>query len=172
MNSTNFLPLQSNNSSSNAGGGSASQQISDLDKKPVIVKSEADSATPSLAQPGLKMDQYAKKDTHKPWTDQETLLLLEALDMYRDDWNNVAEHVGTRTQDECIMHFLKLPIEDPFLEPQTGKVLDTNAAGSDPRTNGGYNNYIGCCELVLVHIFLFTHSCSHIPVHIFLFTHS
>ena len=47
--------------------------------------------------------------------------------MYRDDWNNVAEHVGTRTQDECIMHFLKLPIEDPFLEPQTGKILDNSA---------------------------------------------
>ena len=36
--------------------------------------------------------------------------------MYKDDWNKVAEHVGTRTQDECILHFLRLPIEDPFLE--------------------------------------------------------
>ena len=51
--------------------------VSDVDKKPVVIKSEADSATPSLSTPGLKMDQYAKKDPHKPWTDQETLLLLE-----------------------------------------------------------------------------------------------
>ena len=36
--------------------------------------------------------------------------------MYKDDWNKVAEHVGTRTQDECILHFLRLPIEDPYLE--------------------------------------------------------
>ena len=36
--------------------------------------------------------------------------------MFKDDWNKVAEHVGTRTQDECILHFLRLPIEDPFLE--------------------------------------------------------
>ena len=36
--------------------------------------------------------------------------------MCRDDWNKVAIHVGTRTQDECILHFLKLPIEDPYLE--------------------------------------------------------
>ena len=42
-----------------------------------MIKSEADSATPAISTPGLKMDQYAKKDTHKPWTDQETLLLLE-----------------------------------------------------------------------------------------------
>jgi SWI/SNF related-matrix-associated actin-dependent regulator of chromatin subfamily C len=36
--------------------------------------------------------------------------------MFKDDWNRVAEHVGSRTQDECILHFLRLPIEDPYLE--------------------------------------------------------
>ncbi|CAF4690272.1 unnamed protein product, partial [Rotaria magnacalcarata] len=46
----------------------------------------------------------------------EILLLLEGLEMYKDDWNKVCEHVGTRTQDECILKFLQLPIEDPYLE--------------------------------------------------------
>ena len=33
----------------------------------------------------------------------------------------VCEHVGSRTQDECILHFLRLPIEDPYLEdPENG----------------------------------------------------
>ena len=36
--------------------------------------------------------------------------------MFKDDWNKVCEHVGTRTQDECILQFLRLPIEDPYLE--------------------------------------------------------
>lgn len=36
--------------------------------------------------------------------------------MYKDDWNKITEHVGSRTQDECIMQFLQLPIEDPYLE--------------------------------------------------------
>lgn len=36
--------------------------------------------------------------------------------MFKDDWNKVSEHVGSRTQDECILHFLRLPIEDPYLE--------------------------------------------------------
>lgn len=40
----------------------------------------------------------------------------QALEMYKDDWNKVSEHVGSRTQDECILHFLRLPIEDPYLE--------------------------------------------------------
>ena len=56
----------------------------------------------------------------REWTDQETLLLLEALDMYKDDWNKVSEHVGSRTQDECILHFLRLPIEDPFIDDDFG----------------------------------------------------
>ena len=52
----------------------------------------------------------------REWTDTETLLLLEALEMHKDDWNKVCEHVGTRTQDECVLHFLRLPIEDPYMD--------------------------------------------------------
>lgn len=73
---------------------------------------------------GLRTDIYSKKTLAKSkaasagreWMEQETLLLLEALEMYKDDWNKVSEHVGSRTQDECILHFLRLPIEDPYLE--------------------------------------------------------
>ncbi|XP_046886038.1 SWI/SNF complex subunit SMARCC1 isoform X2 [Hypomesus transpacificus] len=72
---------------------------------------------------GLRTDLYSKKNPKskgtsggREWTEQETLLLLEALEMYKDDWNKVSEHVGSRTQDECILHFLRLPIEDPYLE--------------------------------------------------------
>ena len=35
----------------------------------------------------------------------------------------VSEHVESRTQDECILHFLRLPIEDPYLEqPEHGSL--------------------------------------------------
>merc|ERR1712141_984721 len=80
---------------------------------------------------GLKTDQFdrrnaaLKKSTaaiaSRDWTEQETLLLLEGLEMFKGDWNKVCEHVGSRTQDECILHFLRLPIEDPYLEdPEHG----------------------------------------------------
>uniref|UniRef100_A0A8C4DJQ5 SWI/SNF complex subunit SMARCC2 n=1 Tax=Dicentrarchus labrax TaxID=13489 RepID=A0A8C4DJQ5_DICLA len=72
---------------------------------------------------GIRTDLYNKKNpkgkavtSTREWTEQETLLLLEALEMFKDDWNKVSEHVGSRTQDECILHFLRLPIEDPYLE--------------------------------------------------------
>ncbi|KAG8778090.1 hypothetical protein FRC12_025190 [Ceratobasidium sp. 428] len=51
-----------------------------------------------------------------PWSDQETLRLLEAIEMHDDDWGAVADQVGTRTREQCIQHFLQLPIEDPYLD--------------------------------------------------------
>jgi SWI/SNF related-matrix-associated actin-dependent regulator of chromatin subfamily C len=36
--------------------------------------------------------------------------------MHEDDWDKVSDHVGTRTKEQCIVHFLQLPIEDPYLE--------------------------------------------------------
>uniref|UniRef100_A0A665VXY6 SWI/SNF related, matrix associated, actin dependent regulator of chromatin, subfamily c, member 2 n=1 Tax=Echeneis naucrates TaxID=173247 RepID=A0A665VXY6_ECHNA len=81
---------------------------------------------------GLRTDMYSKKtgstkskstaSSMREWTEQETLLLLEGLEMYKDDWNKVSEHVGSRTQDECILHFLRLPIEDPYLEDSSSSL--------------------------------------------------
>lgn len=50
------------------------------------------------------------------WTDQETLLLLEALELYKENWNEIAEHVATKTKAQCILHFIEMPIEDIFLD--------------------------------------------------------
>ncbi|KAL6209629.1 hypothetical protein ACLB2K_020569 [Fragaria x ananassa] len=50
------------------------------------------------------------------WTDQETLLLLEALELYKEDWNEIADHVATKTKAQCILHFVQMPIEDTFLD--------------------------------------------------------
>ena len=52
------------------------------------------------------------------WSDQETLLLLEGVEMYDDDWSKVEEHVGTRSAQQCIRKFLELPIEDPYLNTE------------------------------------------------------
>lgn len=91
-------------------------------------ETEGEGSTDTGREFGLRTDAYAKRAAQadrgastrtREWTDQETLLLLEGLELYRDDWNRVAEHVGSRTQDECILHFLRLPIEDLFLEHDT-----------------------------------------------------
>ncbi|KAG2615142.1 hypothetical protein PVAP13_3NG033060 [Panicum virgatum] len=50
------------------------------------------------------------------WTDQETLLLLEGIEKFNDNWNHIAGHVGTKSKAQCIHHFIRLPVEDGLLE--------------------------------------------------------
>nr|NVI75733.1 moira [Cucujiformia] len=124
---------------------SAAKTLLDLDRTADIKKTENGEPISSF---GLKLDQYAKKPAAlrnksaasmtRDWTEQETLLLLEGLEMYKDDWNKVCEHVGSRTQDECILHFLRLPIEDPYLEdPEAGGALGPLAYQPIPFSKAG-----------------------------------
>lgn len=55
------------------------------------------------------------------WTESETLLLLEALEMYTDNWQLVSEHVGSKGKEQCVIQFLRLPIEDTFLRTTAQK---------------------------------------------------
>merc|ERR1740129_703732 len=120
---------------------SAARTYFDVDGKRVVDPKETNGETPEDKDAdkkpeigtdfGTKTDQYDQKTgagtpptkkgvAAREWTDQETLLLLEGLEMFKDDWNKICEHVGSRTQDECILHFLRLPIEDPYLEKADG----------------------------------------------------
>ncbi|KAF2849468.1 SWIRM-domain-containing protein [Plenodomus tracheiphilus IPT5] len=57
-------------------------------------------------------------ETEEKWTEEETLLLLEGLEEFDDDWNRVADHVGTKTREQCVMKFLQLEIEDKYIEAE------------------------------------------------------
>lgn len=81
----------------------------------------------------LENENYkAVPDRDAPWTDAETLLLLEGLELFDDDWNSVADHVGSRTREECVMKFLQLEIEDKYLEgePDTSAAVNGVVAGN------------------------------------------
>ncbi|KAF2127646.1 SWIRM-domain-containing protein [Dothidotthia symphoricarpi CBS 119687] len=58
----------------------------------------------------------AVPETEEKWTEEETLLLLEGLEEFDDDWNRVADHVQTKTREQCVMKFLQLEIEDKYIE--------------------------------------------------------
>ena len=57
-----------------------------------------------------------QRTEEEEWSEEETLLLLEAIEMFDEDWSKIAEHVGTRSREQCVLKFLQLPIEDEFLE--------------------------------------------------------
>jgi SWI/SNF related-matrix-associated actin-dependent regulator of chromatin subfamily C len=63
------------------------------------------------------------------WSDQETLLLLEGLELFGDNWQEIANHVGTKSKPQCLAHFVALPIEDRFLDEMEGRPLSVDAAG-------------------------------------------
>ena len=56
------------------------------------------------------------QDRDTPWTDSELMRLLEAIELFDENWNSISDHVGSRTREECVMKFLQLEIEDPYLE--------------------------------------------------------
>ena len=47
------------------------------------------------------------------WTTSETLDLINAINDHGDDWSKIAAHVGDgkRSREECVAHFLTLPVE-------------------------------------------------------------
>lgn len=55
-------------------------------------------------------------EAEEKWTEEETLLLLEGLEEFDEDWNRVADHVSTKTREQCVMKFLQLEIEDKYIE--------------------------------------------------------
>jgi len=69
----------------------------------------------------VKLTSASPSSTGDDWTDAEVLLLLEAIELFDDDWGKVEEHVGSRSAQQCIRKFLELPIEDPYLNAEADK---------------------------------------------------
>jgi SWI/SNF related-matrix-associated actin-dependent regulator of chromatin subfamily C len=61
-------------------------------------------------------DPSATSESEDKWSEEEVLLLLEGLEEFDDDWNRVADHVQTKTREQCVMKFLQLEIEDKYIE--------------------------------------------------------
>ncbi|KAH6789110.1 SWITCH/sucrose nonfermenting 3C [Perilla frutescens var. frutescens] len=78
------------------------------------------------------------------WSDQETLLLLEGMELYNENWNKIAEHVGSKSKAQCILHFVRLPLDGAPLDnidvPSTSGSSNLsnhdNHGRSEPNSNG------------------------------------
>lgn len=72
-------------------------------------------------------------DRDAPWTDAETLRLLEGLERFDEDWAEIAEHVGTRTREECVLQFLQLDIEEKYLDSEVAAGAPTGLSFFGPQ---------------------------------------
>ncbi|XP_026190758.1 SWI/SNF complex subunit SWI3C [Cyclospora cayetanensis] len=60
------------------------------------------------------------------WQLDETERLIEAIELHKDDWAEVAEHVGGgRTPQQCVERFIRLPTQEPFLDASKQVVSGT-----------------------------------------------
>ena len=97
------------------------------------------------------------------WSDQETLLLLEAMELYNENWVQIADHVGSKSKAQCILHFLRLPVEDGLLDnvelpgvtdpanPTNG--YDHRGGASDGALPGDSVYFVSNCKLLAVIMF-------------------
>lgn len=70
---------------------------------------------------GLDLDEPAPKKqktasaASDDWTETQTADLVAGIKEHKNDWYKIAKIVG-KTPQECILKFLKLPIEDKFID--------------------------------------------------------
>ncbi|KAJ3300338.1 SWI SNF, matrix associated, actin dependent regulator of chromatin, sub c, member 2 [Borealophlyctis nickersoniae] len=57
----------------------------------------------------------ASAATQGEWSEEETLALLEGLEMFGEDWDRVAQQVRTRAAGDCAVQFSRMRIEDEVL---------------------------------------------------------
>lgn len=75
--------------------------------------------------------------------------------MYNDNWNEIAEHVGTKSKAQCILHFVRLPMEDGILEnvevPNTSRTSNSSSrddrGGLHSTVNGDLPGFLKCLYL-------------------------
>lgn len=80
----------------------------------------------------VKLNETDLSDANEKWTDEEVLLLLEGIEMYKEDWGKVAEHVGTRSSVQCIAQFLRLPIFEAISKTGENEPLGAGFLGDNP----------------------------------------
>ncbi|EGD74687.1 hypothetical protein PTSG_06050 [Salpingoeca rosetta] len=106
--------------------GDAKARVVDLPTPQLGIRS---TSTATAQNFGLRRDLYSRPASEEgaPWSDHEVLALLEAVDLHRDDWMRVRDHVNrvcyageaVRSHDDCVLAFIRLPIEDTFLHEET-----------------------------------------------------
>lgn len=85
----------------------------------------------------VRLEKLSKNNIASKWTDQETLLLLEGIEMFEDNWDKISAHVGSKTKEQCITKFIQLPIEDKYLVRSIAHVKkqDTTTKSTTDSTN-------------------------------------
>lgn len=83
-----------------------------------------------LSASDFKRVELKEMNQHKSvdWTDEETLLLLEAIFLYSDDWKCVAQHVSTKSEADCVSRFIQLPFGEQYIDNISNESSDRRSS--------------------------------------------
>lgn len=70
----------------------------------------------SESSPTEHASKKQKKFLEDDWSSEELAKLVLAVGKHSSDWYKVSKLVGTKTPEQCVLKFLKVPIEDPYIE--------------------------------------------------------
>ncbi|ANZ74810.1 BA75_00751T0 [Komagataella pastoris] len=90
-------------------------KLPDLTHIKKLLRSD-DGETTTSEPPKKKMKLLSEPDINQGWNEEKLGKLFEGIKQYGNNWNQIAQHVGDKTPEQCILRFLELPIEDKFLE--------------------------------------------------------
>ncbi|KAL6780553.1 hypothetical protein ACKKBF_B12650 [Auxenochlorella protothecoides x Auxenochlorella symbiontica] len=63
----------------------------------------------------VRLEEDAAPPDPSGWTNEEQLLLLQAVERHGEDWAAIAEAVGTKNAMQCCTRFLQMPIEEAIV---------------------------------------------------------
>lgn len=69
---------------------------------------------PQIKPDPLTLSDDSRKKEIDHWTEEETSRLLEGIELFGENWSKISEHIGTKNKEQCLLHFLKLPIEENY----------------------------------------------------------
>ncbi|AOA60618.1 SWI/SNF chromatin-remodeling complex subunit [Komagataella phaffii CBS 7435] len=90
-------------------------KLPDLTHIKKLLRSD-DVETTTNEPPKKKVKLFTEPDKNQGWNEEKLGKLFEGIKQYGNNWNQIAQHVGDKTPEQCILRFLELPIEDKFLE--------------------------------------------------------
>eukprot|EP00922_Rhytidocystis_sp_ex-Travisia-forbesii_P063633 GHVS01094638.1.p1 GENE.GHVS01094638.1~~GHVS01094638.1.p1 ORF type:complete len:331 (+),score=71.06 GHVS01094638.1:504-1496(+) len=71
------------------------------------------------------------------WAYEECEKLIDGIEMFKEDWEAVARHVGTdKTPAQCVAYFVQMPIKEPY-EDEDGEIVQEEDEGQSPSEGDG-----------------------------------
>ncbi|KAG7892374.1 hypothetical protein KL908_003326 [Ogataea polymorpha] len=90
-------------------------ELPDMSKVKQLLNSSNDGSAISNGEPN-KRRKIIKPDINKGWSQADLEKLVEGVRQFTNEWHKIAEHIGNKSPEQCIIRFLQFPIEDEFLE--------------------------------------------------------